>query len=357
MKRHFIKKSASVIVAIISISTTGLIATGTTSSAAVVTSDAKTLRLGYLPNVTSALALVGVNNGIFQQSLGKTQLETVVFNAGPSAVEAIFAGSIDAAFLGPAPAITAFTRSKGEAIRIVSGAASGGAQLIVQPGITSAAQLAGKQIGTPQLGGTQDVALRYWLKKNGLPAPISGGGKVIVIPEDNATSLLLFQRKTIAGAWLPEPWASRLVLEAGGKVLVNERALWSHGSFVTTNLIVSTSYLYAHPQTITKLLQGELSTLNLLTSDPAKAMITVNAALAKVTGKALSKDVMARAWQETQVTIDPLAWTLRTEALHSVAVGVGTSSKLSGIYDLSLLNALLRAQGKPTVRAAGLGKE
>ena len=357
MKNHSIKKSAGISAAIIAISAVGLIANGTKSSAAVVTSDAKTLRLGYLPNITSALALVGVNNGFFQQSLGKTQLRTIVFNAGPSAVEALFAGSIDAAFLGPAPTITAFSRSKGEAIRIVSGAASGGAQLIVQPDITSASQLAGKQIATPQLGGTQDVALRYWLKKNGLPAPITGGGKVTVIPEENATSLLLFQRKKIAGAWLPEPWASRLVLTAGGKVLVNERDLWPHGSFVTTNLIVSTSYLYAHPQTITKLLRGELLTLKVLSSDPAKAIVEVNRALAKLTGKELPKNVLTRALQETVITIDPLARTLRTEALHSVAVGLSTSTNLSGIYDLSLLNALLRAKGRPALSAAGLGKE
>ncbi|MBI3429596.1 MAG: ABC transporter substrate-binding protein [Actinobacteria bacterium] len=357
MKNHFIKKLAGIIAALISISAVVLIATGTRTSAAVVVSDAKTLRLGYLPNVTSALALVGVNSGIFQKSLGKTELKTIVFNAGPSAVEALFAGSIDAAFLGPAPTITAFTRSKGEAIRIVSGAASGGAQLIVQSGITSAAQLVGKEIATPQLGGTQDVALRYWLKKNGLPAPITGGGKLNVIPEENATSLLLFQRKEIAGAWLPEPWASRLVLTAGGKVLVNERDLWPDGSFVTTNLIVSTSYLYAHPQTITKLLRGELLTLKVLTSDPAKAVVEVNRALTTLTGKELPENVLTRALQETQITIDPLARTLRSEALHSVAVGLSTSTKLSGIYDLSLLNTLLRKEGRPALSAAGLGKE
>lgn len=352
--KHKIAKGVALSIAILSISTALIVNTSSTL-ASVATSDAKTLRLGYLPNVTSSLALVGINGGYFQKALGKTTLETAVFNAGPSAVEALFAGSLDAAFLGPAPAITAYTRSNGDAIRIVSGAASGGAQLIVQPNITSAADLVGKQIATPQLGGTQDVALRYWLKKQNLPAPVTGGGKVTVIPEDNATTLLLFQKKTIDAAWVPEPWASRLVLTAGGKVLVNEKDLWPHGTFVTTSLVVSTSYLQAHPQTITKLLQGELATMKEL-ADPSQGMADVNAALTKLTGKPLPKDVLTRAWQETQVTLDPLAWTLRSEALHALAVGEATSAKLTNIYDLTLLNALLRSQNKPPYSPAGLGK-
>ncbi len=353
MKNH--ARNLISLLAVIAVSATALFINAPSSIATVTTSDAKTLRLGYLPNVTAALALVGVNGGYFQKALGKTNLETAVFNAGPSAVEALFAGSLDAAFLGPAPAITAYTRSNGDAIRIVSGAASGGAQLIVQPGINSASDLSGKQIATPQLGGTQDVALRYWLKKHNLSAPVTGGGKVTVIPEDNATTLLLFQKKSIDAAWVPEPWASRLVLNAGGKVLVNEKDLWPHGTFVTTNLIVSTTYLQEHPQTITKLLQGEIATLKEL-SDPAQGMSDVNAALTKLTGKALPKDVLTRAWQETQITLDPLAWTLRSEALHAVSVGEAANAKLTNIYDLTLLNALLRSQGKHIYSPAGLGK-
>lgn len=335
-----------------------LLASCATSSATLPPpTEATTLRLGYQANVTAALPLVGVSDGTFQQALGATRLKTEVFNAGPAAVEALFAGSIDAAYLGPVPAINAYTRSSGQAIRIVSGAAGGGAELVVQPGITSAAELTGRRVATPQLGGTQDVALRYWLKKLGLSAPVTGVGDVSVTPEDNATSLLLFNQHAIAGAWVPEPWASRLVVQGGGHVLVDERTLWPGGLFVTTNLVVSTTYLHAHPQTITKLLQGELATLGELTASPTAARTKINKALAKLVGKRLDEAVLARAWGELSITVDPLASTLRAVASHSVAVGVSRDANLAGIYDLSLLNALLRTLDQPPVSAAGLGKE
>ncbi len=329
----------------------------TSSAALPPPTEATMLRLGYQANVTAALPLVGVNDGTFQRALGQTQLKPVVFNAGPAAVEALFAGSIDAAYLGPVPAINAFTRSDGQAVRIISGAAGGGVQLVVQPGITSAAELAGKRVATPQLGGTQDVALRYWLKSLGLSAPVTGAGDLSVTPEDNAASLLLFNQHAIAGAWVPEPWASRLVVQGGGQVLVDERALWPGGIFVTTNLVVSTTYLHAHPQTVNKLLQGELATLGELTKNPVAATTKINDALAKLVGKRLDEAVLARAWGNLTITVDPLAATLRAVASHSVAVGVSRDANLAGIYDLSLLNTLLRTSGRPPVSAAGLGKE
>jgi NitT/TauT family transport system substrate-binding protein len=330
-------------------------ATPTTSGAA--SSEAATLRLGYFANITHALPLIGVQDGTYAKTLGSTKLETQIFNAGPAAVEALFAGSIDAAYVGPNPAINAFTKSNGEAIRIVAGASSGGAQLVVQPSIADAQGLKGQTVASPQLGGTQDVALRYWLKQQGLTAPVTGTGDVTVAPQENSQTLDLFKAGKIAGAWVPEPWASRLVVEGGGKVLVDEKTLWPQGSFVTTHLIVSTDFLAKYPGTVTKLLEAEAATLASVKADPAKAKTTANDALKALTGKTLKPAVLVRAFDNLTLTLDPIASTLQVSADHGVEVGTTKKADLSGIYDLTLLNALLTQRGEKPVSAAGLGKE
>ena len=214
-------------------------------------------RLGYLPNLTHASAIIGVDKGLFATALGNgVDLTTEPFNAGPSATEAFLAGEVDATFIGPSPAINAFVRSQGQALRIVSGATAGGASLVVKPGISSVAELRGKRIATPQLGNTQDVALRYWLGQNGLHTDTAGGGDVSILPQSNSQTLQTFKSGQIDGAWVPEPWATMLVDQAGGKVLVNEASLWPRGQFATTVLIVRTDYLMAHPDIIKDLLKG-----------------------------------------------------------------------------------------------------
>ena len=318
-----------------------------------------TLRLGYLTNLTHAAALVGVQDGYFKQSLpSNVTLQTATYNAGPAEVTALLAGSLDAAYMGPNSAINAYTQGKG-AIRIISGATSGGAALVVSPSITSSSQLKGKTIATPQLGNTQDVALRTWLKKQGLtfPGPNGGSGDVTILPEDNATTLTSFEAGTIAGAWVPEPWASRLVTEGGGKVLVDEKSLWPQGAFVTTHLIVSTDFLAKYPGTVTKLLEAEAATLDTVKADPAKAKTTANEALKALTGKTLAPAVLDRAFDNLTLTLDPIASTLQVSADHGVEVGTTKKADLSGIYDLTLLNALLKQRGEQPVSAAGLGKE
>src|SRR6188768_3776926 len=240
------------------LSATALAACGGGDDAASASGDAPALRLGYFPNITHAPALIGVKNGLFQQSLGSTKLEPKTFNAGPAAIEALFSGAIDATYIGPNPAINGWSQSKGEGLKIIAGSTSGGAGLVVKPGINTAADLKGKKVATPQLGNTQDVALRAWLKSNGLNADQQGGGDVSVLPQDNATALQAFAQGAIDGAWVPEPNLSRLVLESKGKVLVDEKDLWPNGQFVTTHLIVKQEFLKKYPETVKKLLQGHL---------------------------------------------------------------------------------------------------
>jgi NitT/TauT family transport system substrate-binding protein len=310
------------------------------------------LRLGYFANVTHATPVVGVAKGFYTKHLGKTQLKTQIFNAGPAAVEAMLAGSLDAAYLGPNPAINAWAKTRG--VRIIAGATTGGASLVVKPNIGSAADLKGKKVADPQLGGTQDVALRNWLAGKGLKPD---SDVKIAAGTDNATTLQLFQQGQIDGAWVPEPWASRLTLEGGGKVLVDERTLWKGGKFVTTHLLVNTNFLNKYPKTVKALLQGQVDTNTWIAAHPADAKSTVNAQLKQLTGKSLSAAVLDRAWSQITISNDPDAQSLNTSADHAEKAKLLDHVDLKGIYDLRTLNDVLGAAGKPKVKAAGLGKE
>lgn len=318
---------------------------------------AQELRLGYFANVTHATALVGVEEGIFDERLGDTKLSTTVFNAGPAAIEAVFGGGLDAAYIGPNPAINAYVQSDGEAIRIISGAASGGAALVVRPGISTAADLRGQSIATPQLGGTQDVALRAWLADNGLETSPTGGGDVTILAgTENATALQLFRDGEIDAAWLPEPWVSRLVMEAGAQVLVDERTLWPNGQFVTTHVIVATEFLEQHPQTVRALLEAHADTTAWIGEHPDVAKQDVNAQIGALTGRPLPDEVIDRAWENIEITLDPVATSLATSAEHAVAAGLLDEPDLDGIYDLRLLNEVVAERGLEALSDGGLGR-
>jgi NitT/TauT family transport system substrate-binding protein len=316
------------------------------------------LRLGYFANVTHAAALIGVDQGLFADELGDTKLSTQVFNAGPDVVEAVFGGALDIAYIGPSPAINAYGQSQGDAVRIISGAASGGAQLVVRDGIDSPEDLEGTTLATPQLGNTQDVALRTWLTDEGLENSIEGGGDVTIAPTANADTLGLFQSGDLDGAWLPEPWASRLVLEAGAHVLVDERDLWDDGQFVTTNIIVRTEFLEQYPETVAAFLRGHVAAVQLAENDPDAAKAAVNSGLEAAGSSALDAEVLDRAWSNLSVTWDPLASTLEESAQHGF--DAGTTPELvdiEGIYDLRPLNAVLSDLDLEPVSAGGLGED
>jgi NitT/TauT family transport system substrate-binding protein len=307
------------------------------------------LRLGYFPNLTHATPIVGVKDGLYKKALGdKATLETRSFNAGPAAVEALFAGALDAAYVGPNPTINAFVKSKGKGIKVIAGAASGGAALVVKKDINTAADLKGKTIATPQLGNTQDVAARYWLKQHGLKTTKEGGGDVKIAPQDNAQALETFSTGAIQGAWVPEPWVTRMVA-AGGKVLVDERDLWPNKQFIVTNLIVRTEFLKAHPDVVKRLLEGHVAANEEIAKDPAKAQQAVSAGIGDLTGKPLKLDTIKKAWPTLTFGNDPIASSLQTGAQHAEEVGLLDKVDLNGLYDLKLLNEVLKANGQQTV--------
>lgn len=322
---------------------------------------APVVRLGFFANITHAPALVAQQLRLFEQNLTRegTKVEYVAFNAGPAVIEAMKGGAIDVSYIGPNPSVAGYTSTNGSLLRVVSGATSGGAQLVVKPGITSVSDLKGKKLATPQLGNTQDVALRSWLKDNGFATSVAGGGDVTIIPTENAQTLTLFKRGDIDGAWLPEPWASRLVLEAGAKVLLDEKTLWPNGQFVTTNIIASKKFLDAYPGTVRSILQANNTAIRYIAQNVAKSKDVVQEQITKWTGKPLPDSVINRSWGNLRFTWDPLPLTLKKSADDAVVAGLLQlkPNALNGIYDLRLLNSVLKASKAKTVTSAGLGQQ
>lgn len=304
-----------------------------------------TLRLGYFANITHSQPLVGLSNGIFQQELGNSvTIEEKTFNAGPSAIEALFAGEIDATFIGPNPAINGYIESDGEALRIVAGATSGGALFVVNPdaGIREPGDLDGKKLASPQLGNTQDVALRSWLAANDVNANVQ--------PIANADTLSLFQQGQLDGAWVPEPWATRLVQEAGGEVYLDEADLWPGGKYVTTHLVVSTDFLEERPDVVEGLVRATVKTTEWINADPEEAKTIVNSRIEEITGAALPQEVIDAAWESIEITYDPIASSLLKSAEDAYALGyLEEGPDLSGIYALDILKKVLRDEGLPAI--------
>lgn len=318
--------------------------------------SADEVKIGYFANVTHATPLVGLQQGLFAKELGGTRIRTQVFNAGPAEIEALNAGAIDIGWIGPSPSINGFVRSGGKNLRIVSGSASGGVSLVVNPDkVKSLSDLEGKRIATPQLGNTQDVALLNYLaeKKYEVDAQ-TGKGDVTVVRQDNKEIPTSFQRGELDGAWVPEPTASKLV-SVGGKVLLDEEKLWKDGEFVITNVIVSQKFLEQHPDVVEAVLRGSVKTNAWIADNPDRAKADINSALKELSGKALPAEVIDPAFAKVDVTDDPLAATLDEQAAHAVKAGLLEKADLAGIYDLTLLNKVLKDEGKPEVDDAGLG--
>jgi NitT/TauT family transport system substrate-binding protein len=316
---------------------------GSTSSASAAGSAPVTVRLGYLANITHAPALIAVKNGYFSKELGSAgSVKTTVFSSGTQETTAILSGQIDAAYVGPNPAINAWQKSGGTAIKIVSGAATGGASIVVKPSISSVAQLKGQSLATPSLGNTQDVAVRYWLKQQGLTTSTTGGGDVAIKPTTpNSAAVLEFKSGQIAGGSEPSPYDVEMVQD-GGKVLLSEPG-------TTTVLMVTQSFLSAHPAVVNDLLKANLDALSYIKSNPSGAQAAANAELAATTGKPLKSSVLGPAWKEITFTADPDAASLNADAQQAESVGLLKTVDLSGIFDLTPLNNLLSAAGQTSV--------
>jgi NitT/TauT family transport system substrate-binding protein len=326
--------------------------------------EVKSLRLGYFPNINHAQAVIGLGKGDFQKALGdNVKVETVTFNAGPSAIESLLANRIDVSYIGPNPAINGYVVSDGKDVRVIAGATSAGASFVVRndAGINSAKDLGGKKFASPQLGNTQDVALRKYLVDNGFKTT-ENGGNVTVTPVANADILTLFLKKDIDGAWVPEPWATRLVKEANGKIFVDERDLWPpEGKFVTTHIIVRPDYLKKSPDVIKKLIEAHVNETQWINGNKEQAITEFNIQLKKLTGKELPVDILSESLTRLMFTYDPIKESLFKSANDAYDLGFLAKGEarpnLNGIYDLNLLDQVLTEKGLPTIEnAATIGQ-
>jgi NitT/TauT family transport system substrate-binding protein len=311
----------------------------------------KTLRIGYYPNINHAQAVIGLGNGDFQKALGNNiKVQTFTFNAGPSAIEALLAKRIDVTYVGSNPPINGYVVSEGKALRIISGASSAGAVFVVRndSGIKSPKDFAGKKFASPQLGNTQDIALRRYLLDNGYKTT-ENGGTVTVTPVANPDILTLFLKKEIDGAWVPEPWGTRLVKEANGRIFLDERNLWKDGKFVTANIAASTDYLQNNPDVIKKLLAAHVNETTWINDHRQEAIKAFNIELKKLTGKTIPEDELRQAVSRIDFTYDPLKLSLFQSANNAYDLGFLAKGKphpnLSGIFDLTILDEVLKEKG------------
>ena len=311
----------------------------------------KILRIGYYPNINHAQAVIGLGNGDFQKALGSNiKVQTFIFNAGPSAIEALLAKRIDVTYVGSNPPINGYVVSEGKALRIISGASSAGAVFVVRndSGIQSVKDFAGKKFASPQLGNTQDIALRRYLLDNGYKTT-ENGGTVTVTPVANPDILTLFLKKEIDGAWVPEPWGTRLVKEANGRIFLDERSLWKDGKFVTANIAASTDYLKNNPDVIKKLLTAHVNQTIWINDHRQEAIQAFNIELKKLTGKTIPEDELMQAVSRIDFTYDPLKLSLFQSANNAYDLGFLAKGKphpdLSGIFDLTILDEVLKEKG------------
>lgn len=316
--------------------------------------EKETIRVGYFPNITHAQILVGMAQGVFQEALGdQVSIDAKLFNAGPSVIEALFAGALDLAYIGPNPAINGFIKSDGQALRIVAGATSGGAALVVRSdaGISSPKDFHNRKIASPQSGNTQDVSLRNWLNNNGLVLK-ERGGDVTVVPIANPDQITLFLKKEIDAAWTVEPWVSRLVQEAKGMVYLEESSLWAEGKYVTAQVIVSKRFLEKHPALVKRWIKAHVELTRWINDNPQEAKRIMNAQIKRITGQALSVSILDAAMARLEIIYDPLKDSLFKSAQWAFQQGFlgKRNPDLSGIYDLRILNEVLEEKQLPKIK-------
>jgi NitT/TauT family transport system substrate-binding protein len=310
------------------------------------------VRVGHFPNVTHAQALIAhgfsrQGKGWFEQRLGpEVELRWFVYNAGPTAMEAIFTRAIDLTYVGPNPALNAHLKSKGEEIRIVAGACSGGAALVVQPDgrIRTDLDFKRKKLATPQLGNTQDVAARAWLHAKGFRVTMTGGD-VMVVPTANPDQLALFQKGDLDAVWTVEPWVSRLVLEANARVYLEESALWPEtgGRYVTTHLVCRARFAKEHSDVLKRFIAAHVELTEWINRNPGEAKKLLNEEMKAEMTKALAVETLDSAWKRIEITYDPIRASLFKSADDAHRIGfIRQKPDLSRIYDLKLLNEVLR---------------
>lgn len=328
--------------------------TTTTLSTSISTNSIGVIRIGYFANINHAPAIIGLENGTFQRYLGNsTQIQTTLFTAGPTEMTALLAGQLDMAYVGPSPAVSSFLASNGSALRIVAGVSNGGAVFVVSnnSGINSTKDFGGKTFAAPQLGNTQDIALRHYLQENGYNTT-NNGGNVTVVDTSNSNIISLMIKGQLDGAWVPEPYASELIFMANCHVFVDERDLWPGGNFSTAELVVSTSFLNAHPDVVKKIIEADVFETQWINTHFVNATKLLTYYTAELTStKPVNYTIMTNAMNYLSFTYDPLESSVQQQATNAYNLGfLGTTPPdLNGLYDLTILNQVLQQDGLPQV--------
>lgn len=305
-----------------------------------------TVRVAFFPNIGHSIAIVGMEKGIFSEKLGnQTTIKTRLFDSGPQVIESMFANEIDIAYVGPGPAINGFLKSDGQALKILAGAASSGVSLVVHPdsGITSSADFSGKRIAAPQIGNTQDVSLRSFLYQNNLK-PVEKGGTVYVINVVNPDIFTLFSKGELDAAWVPEPWATRLVQQLGGIRLFQEKELWPDQKFSSAVLIVRSDFLEKHPDIVHKWVEAHVQTSDWINDHLDETETIFNDFLKKNTGKTLQPQLLHESFSNLQITYDPIESSINTFAERANSLGyLGREGySLEGIFYTGPLDSITK---------------
>jgi NitT/TauT family transport system substrate-binding protein len=300
------------------------------------TTQKNKIRVAYFPNIGHAIPIIGMEKGIFENQIGTdAKIETRLFDSGPQVIESQFAGSVDIAYVGPGPAINGFLKSENHSVRILSGAASGGASFVVHPNseINSASDLAGKRIAAPQIGNTQDVSLRNYLAENGL-RPAEKGGSVVVLNISNPDIYTLFTKGEIDAAWVPEPWASILVQELGGKRLFHEEEIWPENKFASVVLIGREDFVNENPMLMQKWLESHRETIDWINQNPQETRIVFNQFMKSTMGKSLPDSVVDESLSNLKITSDPVKSSIAIFAQRADSLGyLGRHGySLDGLY-------------------------
>ena len=280
------------------------------------------IRAGFFSNITHAQAMVGQANGFWDQKLGKGAVEWTVFNAGPSVIEAMFANHLDIAYVGPSPAVNGYVKSNGEVVRILAGAASGGAAVVVREdaGIQLAQDFHGKKITSPQFGNTQDVALRSWLLSQNLKIR-EKGGDVDVLPVANADQLSLFSKKEIDASWSVEPWVSIYLKQGGTKIFMEESSLWPKGRYATTVVIVRKKFLDQHPEQVRNFLRAHRELTDWINGHPKESKELFNNQFEKFMRRKMDPTILDMAWKRVVFTTDQMRESVLAQAQNAYQVG------------------------------------
>jgi NitT/TauT family transport system substrate-binding protein len=303
------------------------------------------VRLGYFANLSHAQGVLGASSGEFEKAVAPAAFKTRVFNAGPSLIEALFAGEIDIGYVGPGPALAANARSRGQGIRVISGAAANGVVIVARKdsGIRTLADLAGRRVATPQHGNTQDIAARHYLSA-------SLGQKDLgnVLPITNAEQAGMMSRGQIDAAWAPEPWGARLVAETGATIISEEKDLWPGNQFALAVVVTTPEFLRDHPDIVARVLAVHHHWTQRLAADPKTYLPQLGSALFALTGKRLPPGVLDSAVTRVTFTDDPLPDTFRTMGQWTYDLGFEQRpARLNTLFDLSVLKQVQSSPAQP----------